>query len=86
MKLIYSAIVLTFLLSINSCNQTNEIKAKIIERTIVSKEDIKLKFKYQIDSKEYVDSFVVKNNVIKEDTFNVLVEKSHPDKAISNYK
>lgn len=43
---------------------------------------LKIKFRYFYDSKEYVDSSIIENNVIENDSIEVLVEKSHPEKAI----
>ena len=65
-----------------SCNRSEKIKAKIFERTKMREQTLKIKFRYFYDSKEYVDSSIIENNVIENDSIEVLVKKSHPEKAI----
>ncbi len=48
-------------------------------------ETLKIKFKYFYNSKEYVDSSIIKNNVMENDSIEVLINKSQPEKAVLHF-
>lgn len=85
MKLKYCTIIFTLLILVSACKQKETVKAKIIERTIVSENEIKIRFKYQYAAKEYIDSVTIKNDVIKEDSIFVTIDTSQPGVATTHF-
>jgi hypothetical protein len=69
------------LLAFSACNNQQLTVAKIFERRHESGNRLLIKFRYAVDSKEYIDSATIENTPLEGDSIAVKYEKSSPGKA-----
>lgn len=65
-----------------ACNSRHEATAKIFERKEEAGNKLMIKYRYEAQGKQYVDSATIENRPLKGDTITVNFENSAPEKAI----
>ena len=67
------------------CGQQQQVKAKIFERRDLQSNRLMIRYQYLVNDKLYIDSATVANVVINTDSIFVIIDPSHPEKAIPDF-
>lgn len=65
-----------------SCNSRQRFKAKVFERKQLDSHSIMIHYQYTVDEKNYIDSAILPDTAIFENTIDVVETGNNPPKAI----
>ncbi len=82
MKILNFILAILIGTSLVGCNKNKTINARIYERKHLEGDSLQIKYRYNVDQKEFVDSAVVENKVIPDDAINVTIDKNDPTQTV----
>lgn len=74
------------LVSVSSCKQQQKTDARIFERKHLPPNKLQLKYEYKAGTKQYTDSLIIDNQVLKSDTIKVVINSKKPEENVPELK